>query len=493
MNEEGSRFSFGVALCTGLALSVSTASVQPSSLRSTVTDDSLAVYAELVKETELRRRVNVLYPNPQSIFDGLQIGYVSVRHGNLTFRRRDIVSGTNPLARIVRVYDSRAQTGRDFGPGWRLSLAEELTIKDGGLVYTDGSGARHFFHQSGPGTSRERLLEEEVQVGADGDHFRTMLASGTYTPFPSTPQHASTTIEVAGSLAILRKGEETRVFERSLGTKGSGNNYRLTHLGSTNGSFIALTYRNGFIRSASDAEGPVFEVTRDHNGRIVSVQDRWGRQVHYSYDANGRLAEVRDIAGNAWSYEYTPLGQLTRAIGPNSRDILRIQYDGAGRVKESLSGRKYTFTYAQDETIVVEGTGHSHVFGQNAAGITDRFDSTNGVWWQLKLDDDNRVVAAFSSNGTYQYDYNPHGRITRAIEQLPDGLGFGISNTTTRDESPAFIPRPARLRPWTIRAVPQGSVRRQGNLHLTSCLPEGSGRFGPINFLSARITMRRTM
>ncbi len=98
--------SFAVALCTVLALSASTASVEPPSHPSTVNDDSLAVYAELVKETELRRRVNVLYPNSQSIFDGLQVGYVSVRHGNLTFRRRDIVSGINPLARIVRVYDS---------------------------------------------------------------------------------------------------------------------------------------------------------------------------------------------------------------------------------------------------------------------------------------------------------------------------------------------------------------------------------------------------
>ncbi len=140
-------FPFAVAVSTGLALGASTASVDPSSHPSTVTDESLAVYADLVKESELRRRVNVLYPNPQSIFDGLQVGYVSVRHGNLTFRRRDIVSGINPLARIVRVYDSRAQTGRDFGPGWRLSLAEELTVKDGGLVYADGSGAQHSFRR----------------------------------------------------------------------------------------------------------------------------------------------------------------------------------------------------------------------------------------------------------------------------------------------------------------------------------------------------------
>ena len=242
-------FPFAVAACTGLALSASTASDDPPSNPSTVTDESLAVYAELVKETELRRRVNVLYPNPQSIFDGLQIGYVSVRHGNLTFRRRDIVSGTNPLARIVRVYDSRMQTGRDFGPGWRLSLDEELTVKDGGLVYTDGSGARHFFARAAQGTRQERLISEQLETGEEYGESppRKSLAAGMYTAFPSTPQHASTTIDVEGPLAILRKGKETRVFENSPDTAGGGNNYRLTHLGSNTGSFVALAYRKALF------------------------------------------------------------------------------------------------------------------------------------------------------------------------------------------------------------------------------------------------------
>ena len=49
------------------------------------------------------RSIAALFPNPQSIFDGMQVGYVSVRHGNLTFRRRDMVAGTNPLAKFTRV------------------------------------------------------------------------------------------------------------------------------------------------------------------------------------------------------------------------------------------------------------------------------------------------------------------------------------------------------------------------------------------------------
>ena len=134
-------------------LSVSTVAENSAAVDASVTDESLAAFADLVKETELRRRVNVLYPNPQSIFDGLQVGYVSVRHGNLTFRRRDIVAGTNSLAEFTRVHDSRNHTGRDFGPGWRLSLDEDLTVMNSRLVYTDGSGARHYFSRAASGRS----------------------------------------------------------------------------------------------------------------------------------------------------------------------------------------------------------------------------------------------------------------------------------------------------------------------------------------------------
>ena len=128
------------------------------------------------------------------------------------------------------------------------------------------------------------------------------------------------------------------------------------------------------------------------------------------------------MTGNAWGYEYAPRGGLARAIGPNGRDILRVRYDRAGRVKESLTGRQYVFTYAQDQTLVVEGAGHSHVFGQNAAGITVRFDSTNGVWWRLSLDERNRVSQAHSDNGAHQYAYGRNGQVSRVYEQLPEGL-----------------------------------------------------------------------
>ena len=392
-------------------------------------DASLAFYAELVRETELRRRVNVLFPNPQSLFDGMQVGYVGVRHGNLTFRRRDLVAGTNPLAKFTRVYDSRFRRGRDFGPGWHLSLNEELTVADEGLVYRDGSGATHSFKRasSGAGLGSGALPEELGMLAVSGEHpsIGVFPAAGTYTAFPSTPQHESTSIEVARSIAVLHTQGEMRVFERIMGNAQTPNSYRLSQVFSGERQ-IFLSRRKGLIDKVSDGDGVLFSVSRDARGRIASVQDRWGRQTHYRYDAAGRLQDVRDVAGNAWTYDYGAHGTLIRAVGPNDQDILRIRYDGAGRVVESLSGRKYSFAYAEGETVVTEGTGHSHLFGHNAAGITERFESTNGLWWRLTLDGLNRVTEVRSSRGAYKYSYAPTGFIDSIEERSAVGHTFRL-------------------------------------------------------------------
>ena len=327
-----------------LAVNASTAQDEPAS-ESPALAESLSFYADLVKETELRRRVNVLFPNPQSILDGLQVGYVGVRHGNLTFRRRDVVSGPGELAYFSRVYDSRSGQNRDFGPGWRLSLAEELTAVEGGLVYTDLSGARHFFALASPnqrGDRNEPLVSgQPVQIDADGSVVRSsaQIESGTYAPYPETPRHAATVIEILGPLAVLRDREVTRVFEREHSVRSV---YRLRSIAS-GGETLDLAYWNGRVNTVSDSAGVVFEMIRDPVGRIVSVQDRWGRAVHYVYGAGGLLAETQDMAGNVWRYEYGSHGTLTRMIGPNGKDVLRIGYDASGRVMQSHSGREYSF------------------------------------------------------------------------------------------------------------------------------------------------------
>ncbi|HEY2172076.1 MAG TPA: DUF6531 domain-containing protein, partial [Candidatus Angelobacter sp.] len=88
-------------------------------------------YVEQVSELSSRARANVYFASPQSIFRGVQVNFVNVGTGNLTFLRRDLVtSGRIPLV-FARVYDSSGKGSIDFGPGWTLSAAESITMDDG--------------------------------------------------------------------------------------------------------------------------------------------------------------------------------------------------------------------------------------------------------------------------------------------------------------------------------------------------------------------------
>ena len=150
------RLSNIMRLCAPIAL-LSLVALATSSSRSQVATDlsdsapGIESYVPLVAELELRRRVNVLFPNPQSLFDGFQLGFVNVGTGNLTFIRRDLTIATRsgPIS-FGRVYDSRIEENDDFGRGWHLNLLEELHMSDdGSLVYVDSSGSRYRFREQG--------------------------------------------------------------------------------------------------------------------------------------------------------------------------------------------------------------------------------------------------------------------------------------------------------------------------------------------------------
>src|SRR5579864_57198 len=94
-------------------------------------DSRLQPYVEKISELSSRARANVYYSNPQSIFNGVQVGFVNVGTGNITFIRRDLVaSGRVPIV-LARIYDSANQGSPDFGPGWLLSAAETLSLENG--------------------------------------------------------------------------------------------------------------------------------------------------------------------------------------------------------------------------------------------------------------------------------------------------------------------------------------------------------------------------
>lgn len=303
----------------------------------------------------------VLHPNPQSILDGLQLGFVNVSSGNLTFERRDIVvPGRQPVT-FSRIYDSRIRDNADFGPGWRLSLDEEIVVDDQGASYVDGAGASYRFRRKQDG---QFILD------------------------PVVPRHSDTRLAFSGESATLFLGDGgTRVFER-LGTE---RRWLLTRIDAPNGDWIAISHRDGRLEAVFDTDGELLSVVRDIDGRMSSVVDRHGREVRYDYDGS-RLAQVRDVAGNPWSHDYDTSNRLVSALNANADAYLRVGYDATGRVVWSVAEDEYAFDYGPDSTVAQNRTtGERQVFERTPTGIVVGFSSTTGIAWGLSLDSNGRV------------------------------------------------------------------------------------------------------
>jgi len=355
---------------------------------------SLSDYAMLVQELNIRRRVNVLYPNPQSIFDGLQAGFVNVSTGNLTFKRRDIVARAGGgIVVFARVYDSRAGDNDDLGPGWRLSLAEELRLDDAEVVYIDRAGARHRFSED---------------------------ADGTYVATPPTPRHAATRIafDDEGTATLIEADGTVRAFEAAGVDEARLRVVRVE----TGHRRLDFRYDGDGLREVIHDRDTLFAIERERStGRIKGVEDAHGRRVVYGYTGDGLLKDVYDIGGNLWWHEYDADGRLVAAMAGNRRPYLLAAYDRDGRAVESETGRRFAFSYAERRTTVVDGTGARHVFERNAAGVTVGLSSTAGADWRLGLNAESRVKVAELAAKTIEYEYDAAGRITMTAETTDDG------------------------------------------------------------------------
>ena len=382
--------SFGAVLVALLLLPVSVARAAEQPLLPNV-HNVFGPYMELIDELGLRRRVNVLYPNPQSLFDGLQVGFVNVGTGNLTFLRRDIVFRKHGPIVFGRVYDARINANADLCPRWRLSLAEELDIsKDGIITYVDGFGGRHVFRRD----------------------------SGRHMPSPPNPWHADTAIEVKDRDVVLTQSDGTI---RSFTPHGKDTGrFVIASLKTSHGLDIQFSYVNDLLAEVTNEGELLFVLSRDRDGRVARVTDGHGRFVRYSYTAAGKLKDVYDLAGNVWWHEYNGEGHLEAAIGPNQRAYLRVRYDQAGRVVESNFGRQYSYAYGTNQTTVTEGTGEVHTFSQNDSGMTVKYRSTSH-YWEVELDTANRVQSMSSPGRTIHYTYRPDGKVSTTRDSAATG------------------------------------------------------------------------
>ncbi len=367
------------ALLLGAALPLATQGAPPGEPD---IDPKLRAYVDYLNEFSERRRSNVYFENPQSIFSGVHLHYVNVGKGNFTFQRRDLVAvGRIPLI-VARVYDSSRSDGGDFGPGWRLAAAQRIEIdSNGDLTHWDDAGVpRRWIAQ---GDSFRPLLDEPNSI--EGIRLR--------------PEDR---IEVR-----LRPGLR-QVFAPIAGT------HRLTRVEDRNGNALDFDFRNDLLSRIRGSNGRQIKLERNESGRIIAAVDSQGRRVEYRYDDSGRLSEVVDLGGNSWGYRYDESDRLVRAVDPLGSNDFLLNYDAQGKVIRIASPmRTFDFAYRNDTTTVTDLRGLSTQFKQNTAGVTTAVRNSAGLETRLSLDSRNRVRELRQDDSLRaRLDYDPDGRLT---------------------------------------------------------------------------------
>src|SRR5258708_3835841 len=350
----------------------------------------LQQYVSYLQEFSQRRRANSFFTNTQSIFDGVQVNFVNVGRGNLTFARRDLVTtGRMPVV-LNRVYDSMSRGSADFGVGWTLSAAERIETSSGSASLFTESGTRIDF--------------------APGDNGFVLARD-----YPSDYSEIRKT--GSDSLVVPLRNGTTKEFRQV------GRAYRLTRVTDRNGNQLRIVYSGELVvRIENDSHS--VSLLRDRLGRIAAAYDHTGRQVSYTYDTKGRLSAFTDTGGNVWNYAYSVRDQLESASDPQGRNNFQVGYEPTGRVqylKLPTGAFRYQYDDGSRSSIVTDGKGWISRYRQNHEGITVSMANPLGEETSVTLDQA-RNARQLSQGGTKQFmDYDQLHRLSTRRAVMDSG------------------------------------------------------------------------
>ena len=337
--------------------------------------------AGFLNDLSTRRRTTTFFPNPQPVFAGVQESFVNTSTGALTFLVRDLVRiGGMPIV-MGRVYDSTLAEGADFGPGWKLTVVEEVRQDGSQLTFTDASNAVH-------------------RLDVSGD----TVAPASPATAPVVSGSTRTTDGEVGIVVLESADGMLRRF------KQDGEVWRLVHVRHDRG-WVRLDWRRGALVEVTSDAGWV-RISRRDDGRISSIIDDVGRTVSYSYDSDGRLAGVVDLAGGQWRMGYAGGGQLSSITDPRTKVVLAAAWTDA-RVSRLRALHETTdFAYADAATTATNLLGWATVYRRVDSGITTSITDRTGATTEVGFDADHRPVTVTRDSTTIaRIGYDDEGRL----------------------------------------------------------------------------------
>ncbi|MFT4926230.1 MAG: YD repeat-containing protein [Phenylobacterium sp.] len=406
--------------------------IQAGEIEQSKISETLSAHIKTLNEVSAQRRNNTFFKNEQSIFHGLQKGYVNVGEGNLTFVRRDLVTvGRIPIV-IARVYDSALsqaalsqktalsqetalsqktalsqEAAVDFGAGWQLSLAETIRINDdGSLNYRDDSGVTNHLHRATVGYKLNPAQNSDIQ---------------------------SVVFNNQGLIQIHYLTGWHKQFQQL------GDVYRLVSITDNNTNQLNLIYSENRLSAVTAANNRYVNISRDAAGHISSVTDNNGRTVSYHYDNQAKdkkdqLNTVTDLAGQPWQYQYHHDNQLHKVIDPSGQLAATFSFNQYGKAASvKVRGQKYRYQYQQQKTMVKDDNGDSSTFTKNTQGITTAVTSADGFTSSIVLNPRNQITElwhndqqqaqiVYDDNGLPSH-YDINGKPSALETQKDDSFG----------------------------------------------------------------------
>jgi RHS repeat-associated protein len=348
---------------------------------------------------------------------------------------------------LTRTYDSRDARVGDFGPGWRLAVANIRVQKNRNLgtawyqTLQSGSGIQFYYVEP----VNDRFV---TVVMPDGETHR-FRAGALVKVRPEDPDNASFAVVADdGLLRFYPVGDTTSTLEpvdaagelderfyihgtgdQDLRTSGESDPFSPTYnptrfrLTTKDGTTFILDERLGLLEmedlsgntlvlnrdgqnrvtsvvSTQAAPGaPVVtsvNIVRDANGRVEYIRDPAGRDLDYLYDASGRLSAFVNREGNITQFRYENAAfphYLTEILDPRGVTALRSEFDAAGKLVKQIDadGKKTVFTHGIDAPVRFEK-------------ITDRLNHETTCYY----DDRGNVTLKIDPLGTQTtYSYYP--------------------------------------------------------------------------------------
>ena len=345
----------------------------------------LSSYQHLLEEIDLRRRVNILFPNRQNIENGIGVGYVNSTSGNLTFMRRDIVVLNDGFFELSRIYDSKNESRQDFGPGWKLNLNQHIVVDEHTVYYYTPNGSIIEFILDGSNYIVKNKSKEH--------RFSKILLEEEY---------ALLTLENKNEIYFYPSIEDKNLYliKKEVRKKQS--------------VIIEYVYSNDSMVQVKVNNRPILWFIRDmeYSNRISRAGDYLGREIYYEYDSRGRLAKSKDIAKNDWTYLYDENNLIVNAIDPEGRTYLDVAYYEDNKVKRIKVGSEYSFRYSNSKTEIITPSGMVHTFGFNSYGVTNSYHRGDILHWRIRFDGELRPIEVETlGNDRYLFVFNDNGNL----------------------------------------------------------------------------------